>query len=111
MTTVEHSPLGKSSDYPDQYDPGLLFPIARTTNRSKLGIEGQWPWQGEDRWTAYELSWLNTSGKPQVAVAELIFPASSPNIIESKSLKRYCNSLNQAQFQNGELVRQALEAD
>jgi len=111
MMTVDHSPLGKSSNYPDQYDPGFLFPIARSTNRSKLGIEGQWPWQGEDRWTAYELSWLNHKGKPQVAIAEFVIPASSPNIIESKSLKLYCNSLNQARFDNAELVRQTLEKD
>ena len=32
-------PLGQNSSYPDQYDPSLLFPISRSENRLKLGIE------------------------------------------------------------------------
>ena len=109
--SVERSPLGKSSDYPQQYDPGLLFPVARAENRVKLGIEGQWPWYGEDHWTAYELSWLSPKGKPQVAVAEFIFPAHSANIIESKSLKLYCNSLNQTKFESVEQLRETIAKD
>ena len=37
-TSPEHSPLGKSSAYADQYDPSLLFPLPRQTNRTGLGI-------------------------------------------------------------------------
>ena len=32
------APLGKSSDYPDAYDPQLLFPVAREENRRRIGL-------------------------------------------------------------------------
>ena len=54
-------PLGLASQYPDQYDPSLLFPIPRVENRLKLGLKpGQaLPFVGVDIWNAFELSWLN----------------------------------------------------
>ncbi len=106
------APLGKSSDYPDSYDPTLLFPVARDENRRRLGIEdGRWPWFGEDLWQAWEVSWLRSSGAPAVAWAEIKVPADSPSIIESKSLKLYLNSLNQAVFSSPERVREVVEQD
>lgn len=89
------SPLGKSSTYADSYDPALLFSFPRADKRAELGIQGTLPFFGMDMWNAYELSWLNARGKPQVAIASLMVPADSPNIIESKSMKLYFNSLNQ----------------
>ena len=48
---LHNAPLGKSSEYPDQYDPSLLFPVAREENRRRIGLEdGRWPWFGEDLW-------------------------------------------------------------
>ena len=32
-------PLGRAVDYPREYDPGLLFPIARALGRSEIGID------------------------------------------------------------------------
>ena len=95
-TTPEHSPLGKSSAYADQYDPSLLFPLPRQTNRTGLGIApGQaLPFFGADLWTGYELSWLNLRGKPQVALLQAQIPCETPNLIESKSFKLYLNSFN-----------------
>ncbi len=91
--------LGQSTEYKDQYDPSLLFPIARKLNRDELQIdEAHLPFRGEDTWTGYELSWLNAKGKPQVAVAEFVFPCQSSHIIESKSFKLYLNSFNQTRF-------------
>ena len=81
------SPLGKSSAYITQYDAGLLFPIARQTKRDELGLAGTLPFFGLDIWNAYELSWLNSRGKPQVALAQINVAADSPNINESKSFK------------------------
>ncbi len=89
------SPLGKSSTYADSYNPSLLFSFPRADKRAELGIQGTLPFFGMDVWNAYELSWLNARGKPQVAIASLMVPADSPNIIESKSMKLYFNSLNQ----------------
>src|SRR5690606_13634576 len=44
-----------------------------------------------DIWNAYELSWLDPRGKPVVALAEFRVPATSPQLIESKSFKLYLN--------------------
>ena len=106
-------PLGKNSSYPDQYSPNLLFPIPRSENRLKLSIEPKQalPFVGVDIWNAYELSWLNQKGKPQIALAEFQVPADSPNMIESKSFKLYLNSLNSARFENEDEVRERLIAD
>ena len=106
-------PLGQATQYPDQYDPSLLFPIARSVNRLKLGIQANQalPFVGVDIWNAFELSWLNKRGKPQVALAEFQIPADSPNMIESKSFKLYLNSLNNARFEDEAEVRERLITD
>ncbi len=111
MSTPENSPLGKTSTYIDQYDASLLFPIARQEKRDELGIEKQLPFHGVDIWNAYELSWLNDKGKPVVALAEFFIPASSPNLVESKSFKLYLNSFNQTRFQSVQQVQKLLEND
>jgi 7-cyano-7-deazaguanine reductase len=94
MNTPEQSQLGKSSAYVDQYDASLLFPIPRQVKRDEIGVPAQPPFFGADLWTAFELSWLNTRGKPQVALARITVPAESTHIIESKSFKLYLNSFN-----------------
>lgn len=105
--------LGQATPYPDQYDPGLLFPIARAENRLKLNIKPNQalPFVGVDIWNAFELSWLNHKGKPQIALAEFQVPADSPNMIESKSFKLYLNSFNGARFEDESEVRERLIAD
>lgn len=106
-------PLGQSTQYPDQYDPNLLFQIPRTENRLKLGIKENQalPFVGVDIWNAFELSWLNPKGKPQIALAEFQIPADSPYMIESKSFKLYLNSLNNAHFADENELRERLIAD
>ncbi|MEI7537734.1 MAG: NADPH-dependent 7-cyano-7-deazaguanine reductase QueF [Comamonadaceae bacterium] len=111
MNRPEDSQLGKSSAYVDQYDASLLFPIARAGKRAELGIAGEPPFMGADMWTAYELSWLNLRGKPQVALAHFTVPCESVNIIESKSLKLYLNSFNNSRFVNVDAVKERLRAD
>ena len=95
MSTPEHSPLGRTTAYADRYDASLLFPIPREQKRVEIGVIDPLPFHGVDVWNAYELSWLDTRGKPQVALAEFRVPASSPNIIESKSFKLYLNGFSQ----------------
>jgi 7-cyano-7-deazaguanine reductase len=107
----ESSPLGKSSPYPTHYDPSLLFPIPRAPKRAELQISGTLPFFGADFWTAYEISWLNLRGKPQIAIASFMVPADSPNIIESKSFKLYLNSFNQERLESSEQLLDKLRTD
>jgi 7-cyano-7-deazaguanine reductase len=107
----ELSPLGKASAYRSDYAPELLFPIARQSKRDELGLHGTLPFFGVDVWNAYELSWLNQRGKPQVAVARVTVPADSPNIIESKSFKLYLNSFNQTRLDGPDALKQLLQQD
>ena len=109
--TADQSPLGKSSAYQTQYAPELLFPIARQQKRDELQITGALPFFGVDIWNAYELSWLNMRGKPQVAIATFTVPADSPNIIESKSFKLYLNSFNQTRLANQDALAELLRED
>ena len=111
MNTPEQSQLGKSSAYVDQYDASLLFPIPRAGKRAEIGIAGAAPFFGADMWTAFELSWLNLRGKPQVALAHFTVPAETPNIIESKSFKLYLNSFNNTRFADASEVLARLRAD
>lgn len=108
---MSHNPLGQQTEYVSEYSPHLLFPIARAESRKQLSISGELPFYGVDIWTGYELSWLNPSGKPQVAVAEFRIPCDSECIIESKSFKLYLNSLNQTRFASSDEVVEVLERD
>ncbi len=110
-TTPADSPLGKTSVYTDSYDPGLLFPMPRAEKRAELGLSGTLPFFGMDIWNAYELSWLNQRGKPQVAIATLLVPADTPNMVESKSMKLYLNSLNQTRIDSQEALVALLQGD
>lgn len=111
MHTPEQSQLGKTSAYADQYDPSLLFPLPRQPKRDEIGIQDKLPFFGADLWTAFELSWLNQRGKPQVALAHFTIPCETPNIIESKSFKLYLNSFNNTRFDSLEAVQERLRED
>ncbi|RJG51200.1 NADPH-dependent 7-cyano-7-deazaguanine reductase QueF [Motilimonas pumila] len=104
--------LGQQSDYSHGYDASLLQPVPRSLNRDDLGlVAGQLPFHGFDSWGLYELSWLNSKGKPVVATGQVRVDANSVNLIESKSFKLYLNSLNQHKFASTEAVQQALTQD
>ena len=111
MNTPEESRLGKASAYADHYDASLLFPIARAVKRAEIGIGGTPPFFGADLWTAFELSWLNARGKPQVALAHIVVPCETPNIVESKSFKLYLNSFNNTRLNDAGEVRLRLKTD
>lgn len=111
MSYINDSPLGKASASAERYDPSLLFPIPRAEQRRVLGINNALPFEGVDIWNAYELSWLDGRGKPHVAIGEFRVPATSPNIIESKSLKLYLNSYNQTRMESAEAFRERVAVD
>ena len=111
MNTPESSTLGHSVAYPSHYDASLLFPIPRAAARARLGLDDALPFVGVDVWNAYELSWLDPRGKPQVALAEIRVPAASPNLVESKSFKLYLNSFAQARVASTDALRATLISD
>ena len=77
---------------PGRYDPTILFPVDRSDARSTLGLAAPLPFAGYDAWTAWELGWLDATGRPQAAVGRIEIPATSPRIVESKSVKLYLAS-------------------
>lgn len=110
-TRLEGSLLGKETSYNNDYDSSLLFPISRKEKRDEIGVSEPLPFHGVDIWNAYEASWLNPKGKPEVAIVEFYIPCESPDILESKSLKLYFNSFNQTKFSSAEEVRQTIIRD
>lgn len=104
-------PLGKRIPYPREYAPSVLAGIPRDEGRAALGLTGVPPFAGVDLWNAHELSWLDTRGKPVVATAELWVPATSPRMVESKSLKLYLDSLNGMRHESAGAVRRLITTD
>lgn len=111
MNSPEASQLGKPVHYADQYDASLLYPLSRAPKREEIGLTGTLPFFGADLWTAFELSWLNPRGKPQVALAHITVPCESVNIIESKSLKLYIGSFSNTKLASPEEVRERMRRD
>lgn len=112
MSARTENPLGQKVGYTFTYDPSQLFPVERGLGRGTLGLsEGALPFEGEDIWVAWELSWLSPSGKPVSAVAEIRFSSTTRCIVESKSLKLYLNSFNMSVFESAERVKEVMEAD
>jgi 7-cyano-7-deazaguanine reductase len=105
------APLGQRIRHVDRYDASLLYAVSRAPQRAALGIAGELPFTGVDAWTAYELSWLDPAGKPQVALASFDVPAESPSIIESKSMKLYLGSFAQTPFGGMTDVAATIERD
>ena len=104
--------LGQQTKYAEKYDRTLLQPVPRRLNRNQLNITVTQPFTiGADIWTAYEISWLNPKGVPQVAIADVSIDFRSENLIESKSFKLYLNSFNQTTFANFADVQQTLQRD
>src|SRR5690606_17533280 len=103
------APLGHETSYPVAYDAGLLFPIARATNRAALALPDTW--HGPVIWNAYEVSWLTPRGKPVIALARFTFPIDSPRLVESKSFKLYLNSFSEERFDSMNAVGEIMRAD
>jgi 7-cyano-7-deazaguanine reductase len=107
--TIPASPLGKATVYPEAYDAALLYPVERAPQRAGIGIAGDaLPFHGEDRWTAWELFWLDPDGRAQVAIAAFVVPCTSPRIVESKSVKLWLTSMNAHRFGSADAVRETM---
>lgn len=106
-----HGILGQSTHYPKTYAPDMLYPIPRALGRAKLALPADALSIGMDWWQVFEMSWLNSQGISQVAMARLAIPGTSDYIVESKSLKLYFNSLNFTEFDNQQAVKAAVEKD
>ena len=106
-----HGILGQSTHYPKTYAPDMLYPIPRALGRANLALPADALSIGMDWWQVFEMSWLNSQGISQVAMARLAIPATSDYIVESKSLKLYFNSLNFTEFDNQQAVKAAVEKD
>ncbi len=111
MTDLKASPLGRATTYSDKYDSGLLFAVERAPLRAELPGDGVLRMHGADLWTAYELSWLDRAGEPQVAIASFVVPWDSPCIVESKSVKLYLTAFNQTRFAAADDVRATIACD
>jgi 7-cyano-7-deazaguanine reductase len=102
--------LGRTVAGSTHYDPSLLFPVPRRNARSRLP-GGAFHAFGEDVWQCYELSWLDGAGIPCAYVGLLTIPGDSENLVESKSLKLYLNSLNNHRFASDAEALQTIERD
>ncbi len=111
MTTTDRSQLGRPNEYPSHYSPDLLFAIPRAETRDALDIGRAQPFHGRDVWHAFELTWLDSNGKPAIATARIVVDANSPNLVESKSLKLYLNSLAMERYASAEDVRRLVASD
>lgn len=103
--------LGKTVGYADKYDPTLLQSVPRSLSRNEIRLPSELPFHGVDIWNGYELSWLNSKGKPIIAILRCKVPISSPNLIESKSFKLYLNSFNQSEFADINKIKTHIQKD
>ncbi len=110
---INEGVLGKVSAYVDTYTPSLLHALPRQEARQAAGLNptALAGTKGEDLWTGYEFSWLDTQGKPLVAGLRLGVPCQSAAIVESKSLKLYLNSYAQTKFETHADVLRTLDRD
>jgi len=103
--------LGRQTPVAGAYSPELLYPIPRGPARRGLGLGEPLPFVGVDVWHAYELSWLDAGGKPVARVGRFTIPATSPNMVESKSFKLYLNSLNNVRLGSDEAASDVIRRD
>ena len=104
--------MNDKQEYVTTYMPSLLESIPRSKQRQMLGIpDDEIPFKGLDIWKAYEFTWLNNKGKPEVGALEIQVPVKSKMQIESKSLKLYLFSYSNTKFAHRNEVIKTLEAD
>ena len=111
MKTVEElagKVLGVRTGEYKKYDPTVLAPVPRNMSIAHIGVTMEnLPGEGFDLWYAYEFRCLTNNGLPIASALKFIFPHTTKNIIESKSLKLYCNSFTAEKM--GETKEEALE--
>ena len=100
--------LGQTTEYVDTYRPDLLTPIPRSLGRDAIGVHD---FRGTDVWRLCEITWINERGLPVAAAGEIRVPATSPCIVESKSLKLYIGSLTQTKIASVEEAARLIARD
>lgn len=100
--------LGKDTTYESEYDPSLLTPIPRSLGRDAIGHHD---FRGTDIWRLYEITWLDENGAPRYAAGELLIPATTRSIVESKSLKLYIGSFTQTRVGDLAALCRRIESD
>ena len=109
---MKKTELGKKSTFHNTRNPNHLLALPRLEKRLEIGIDSELlPFHGFDCWNHYEVSWLNTKGKPMVAIAEINYDCHSHCIVESKSLKLYFNSLNNTAFNSVTELEKIVQTD
>ena len=96
-------PLGKEVVQPRGHDPSVLYPIPRTPRDIEI--------HGYDLWRAYELIWLNSRGKPETGILEIVYPSRSGFMVESKSLKLYLGGLSYSRFDARKDLEETIRTD
>ena len=89
--------LGKKVSNPKEFSPEILFPIERQEQRKHLNNND---FKGEDIWNIHELLWIDNNDCHHHNEISIVIPCSSANIVESKSLKLFINSLVHKRFKS-----------
>lgn len=101
MNSIEGKILGRTVDYPQQYQPQILVAVPRHFNREQYDLKAErLPFIGLDVWHAYEFSFLTIKGLPVSGLLKMAYTCSNEAIVESKSLKLYLNSFNMERIGN-----------
>ena len=88
--------------------PACCIPSTAHRSARRSGCPIRYRSPAVDRWTAWELTWLDPSGRAQVAIATFDVPCTSPRIVESKSVKLWLASLYNERFDSAAAVRDLL---
>jgi len=103
-------PLGKKVSNLKEFSPDILFPIKREEQRESLNSIS---FKGEDIWNIHELLWIDSNDCHHHNEISIVIPCSSTNIVESKSLKLFINSLVHKRFKSflevKELIKHHIE--
>ncbi|HFD2311026.1 TPA: NADPH-dependent 7-cyano-7-deazaguanine reductase QueF, partial [Legionella pneumophila] len=76
---ANQSELGQTANYDSYYNPKRLYPIPRAPKRQEINLDpNSTTFYGFDCWNHYEVSWLNSKGKPVVAMAVISYDCHSP---------------------------------
>jgi 7-cyano-7-deazaguanine reductase len=97
--------------YFDTYNPTLLFPVARAASRQHSISSTPVHFSGSDTWNCYEVTWLGQNNYPHEATLRITYPASTPSLIESKSLKLYLMSFSMMQFSGLDALVEVVKSD
>lgn len=79
--------------YTDKFDPSLLVPMPRQDARDLWKVDGD-RFVGVDIWRAHEATFLLDNGYPMAGTLKIMYPASTENMVESKSMKLFLNSFD-----------------